>query len=149
MPVVTTPQAGIGITLGYRTASTGSFTNMAELMDDCEFDGWDTTIIPLPILASGSVPKAPGRTDYGTFSASFYLVGADAGVAEIFTLAASKATVYWQVQLLDGSSATTGSTFVFQGFISNVKPGNFTGEDAPHQEFTIAISGVVTYTAAT
>jgi hypothetical protein len=47
------------------------------------------------------------------------------------------------------ASGTTGTSYAFNGFVSNVKPGNFTGEDAPTLDITIAISGAVTVTAAT
>ncbi len=148
MSVLTGPYAGIGITLSYKIGA-GSFIALAELKDDCEFDGFDTTIIPVPTLATTTLSKVPGRTDYGTFNGSLYLVNSDAGVAEVITLAAAKTTVSWQVQLPDGSSGTTGSTYAFSGFVSNIKPGNFSGEDAPTMDFTIAISGAVTITAGT
>jgi hypothetical protein len=148
MAVLTGPYAGIGITLSYKLSS-GSFVPLVELKDDCEFGGFDTTVIPVPTLASTTLAKVPGRTDYGDFTGSMYLINSDAGVAEMITLAVAKTTVLWQVQLPDGTSGTTGSTYAFAGFISNLKPGNFTGEDAATMDFTVAISGAVTVTAAT
>jgi hypothetical protein len=61
----------------------------------------------------------------------------------------SKAIIAWQVQLNDGSTETSGSAYQFSGFISNTKPGNFSGDDAPHLDVTIAISGDVTLAPAT
>jgi len=149
MSLSTSPQSGLGISLSWKTASGGTFASLVQLLDDAEFDGFDTTIINLPTLAVGTMAKAPGRTDNGTFTGSCYLVFADAGVTELMALGSSKATIYWQVMLNDGSSPTTGSTYAFQGFISNLKPGNFSGDDAPHLDFTIAISGAITATAGT
>lgn len=147
MPLSTTPESGIGISLSWKTTSGDTFASLVQLMDDCDFDGFDTTVIPLPTLAVGTLSKAPGRTDYGTFTGSVYLIPGDAGVAALVSLGASKATVYWQLMLIDGSTSTSGSTYTWQGFVSNLKPGNFTGDDAPHLDFTIAISGAVTLTA--
>jgi hypothetical protein len=147
MSLATSPASGIGISLGYRTASTGAFTGLVQLKDDCEFGGFDTTVIPVPTLATTTLTKVPGRTDNGDFTGSMYLIPGDAGVAEMLTLFQARTTVYWQLQLADGASLSTGSTYVFQGFISNLKPGNFTGEDSPTQDFTIAISGAVTFAA--
>jgi hypothetical protein len=147
--VITTPESGVGITLGYRLTGSGSFTPVGLLMDDCEFSGFETNVIPLPILASATLTKTPGRTDYGSFSGSLYFVPNDTGVAEFLTLAAARTPVSWQVQLPDGTTATTGTTLSWGGFISSVKPGNFTGEDAPHLDFEIQISGAVTVGVAT
>jgi hypothetical protein len=149
MSVLAAPFAGIGITLGAKPSGTGSFVPLVQIKDDMEFDGFDTTVINVPTLASTTMTKIPGRTDFGTLNCSMYLVNSDAGVADIMTLAGSKATVPWQVQLPDGTSGTTGTSYAFNGFVSNVKPGNFTGEDAPTLDITIAISGAVTVTAAT
>ena len=147
MPVPTTPTAGIGITLGYKLSGATIYTTLGEIMDDFEFDGFDTTIIPIPTIAQKNLTKTAGRTDFGTLNGSMYLIGADAGVQEVVNLAALGTVVGWQVQLPDGrsgASGTTGTTFQFNGFVSNIKPGNFTGDDAPHLDFTIAISGAVT-----
>lgn len=149
MAVATTPEAGVGITLGFRAASSGAYTTCAMLGDDCEFSGFDTTVILIKLLSSGIVTKVPGRTDNGEFTCTMYLVNADTGVTEVMTLVASKATVYWQVQLNDGTSGTTGSAYQFQGFVSNAKPGNFTGDDAATIDATIAISGAITLVPAT
>jgi hypothetical protein len=147
MALLTQPYSGVGITLGYRTGSSGAYTSLVQLMDDAEFAGFENATIEIKPLASGVVTKVAGRTDSGSFTGSCYLVNADTGVAELFTLFNSKATVSWQVQLPDGSSATTGSTYVFSGFVGSLTPGNFTGEDAPNLSFEIPISGLVTITA--
>jgi hypothetical protein len=154
MAIQTNPESGVGITLSSKATSGGTYASIVQLMDDCEFDGFDTTIIPVPTLAVGVLNKAPGRTDNGTFTGSVYLIPGDAGVANLVALGASKATVFWQLQLNDGtppvgSAPNTGSTYDFQGFVSNLKPGNFSGDDAPHMDFTVAISGAVTPTVGT
>jgi hypothetical protein len=104
MSVLAAPFAGIGITLGAKPSGTGSFVPLVQIKDDMEFDGFDTTVINVPTLASTTMTKIPGRTDFGTLNCSMYLVNSDAGVADIMTLAGSKATVPWQVQLPDGTS---------------------------------------------
>lgn len=147
MSLATTPYSGLGITLGYNLGGSTTYTALTQLEDDCDFDGFDTTIIAIKPLSQTVVTKVAGRIDPGTFTGSCYLVNGDAGVTELLALAAARTTVAWRVQLPDGSSPTTGSTFTFSGFVSNVKPGNFTGEDSPKLEFTIAISGAVTATA--
>jgi hypothetical protein len=150
MTIALTPESGVGITLSWKATSGGTYAAIVQVMDDCEFDGFDTTIIPVPTLASAVLNKAPGRTDNGTFTGSVYLIPGDAGVAELVALGASKATYFWQLMLNDGTIITPGvpsltsSTYSFIGFVSNLKPGNFSGDDAPHMDFTIAISGVVT-----
>ena len=143
------PESGVGITLSWKATSGGTYAALLQLRDDCEFGGFDTTVIPVPVLAAGTLAKTPGRTDYGDFTGSCWNVPADAGVVELHSAAASKAVLYWQVQLPDGSTSTTGSTYTFQGFISNLKPGNFTGEDSPTLDFTIAIPTAVTLTPGT
>jgi hypothetical protein len=147
--VSTTPAAGIGISLGYKLSGGSTFTGLVQLRDDCEFEGFDTTVIPIPVLLTANLSKVPGRTDPGTFTGSLYLVPGDAGVAEMLTLFQAKTSVTWQLQLVDGTTSTTGSTYQFTGFVSNLKPGNFTGEDAPTQDFTIAISGAVAFALGT
>jgi hypothetical protein len=149
MSVSTTPLGGVGISLGYKISPATSFTSLVQLRDDAEFSGFETAVIPITTLASQTVSKVPGRTDNGTFTGSVWLVPGDTGVAELLTLAQAKTTVIWQLQLVDGTSSTTGSTYQFSGFVSTITPGNFTGEDAPTQEFTIAISGAVTFAIGT
>src|SRR4051812_24539017 len=122
MPVISTPASGVGITLGYRLASSGSFTLLGMLEDDCEFSGFETNVIPLPLLNSASLTKTPGRTDYGSFTGALYFVPNEAGVAEVMTLAAARTLASFQVQLPDGSSSTTGTTLTWGGFVSSVKP---------------------------
>jgi hypothetical protein len=148
MSLITIPQSGVGITVGYHT--TGSvFTLLGTLGDDCEFSGFASTVINTPYLASTYVTKTPGRIDPGDFTGSLFYVPSDTGVQELQTLSASRATVSWQVMFNDGSSPTTGSTATFSGFVSTIKPGNFTGEDAPKMDFTITITGPVTFTTGT
>jgi hypothetical protein len=147
MSLDTAPIAGLGITLGYNLGGSSSYTPLVELMDDCEFGGFDTTVIPIKTLSQTYVTKVPGRIDSGEFTGSTYLVLGNAGVLELINLGAARTTCAWQIQLPDGSSPTSGSTAVFSGFVSNVKPGNFTGEDAPTLDFTISISGAVTIVA--
>jgi hypothetical protein len=149
MSLQTEPEAGIGITLGAKVSPATSYSSMVQIKDDMEFDGFDTNIILIPTLLVGTVAKTPGRTDNGSLTGSMYLVNADAGVAQMVSLAKSKAIVPWQVQLPDGSSPSTGTCYQFMGFVANIKPGNFTGEDSPTQDFTIAITGDVTIVAAT
>jgi hypothetical protein len=148
MSVVTVPYVGIGISLGFSVVGT-TFTPLALLKDDCEFSGFENAVVEIKILASGNVTKVGGRTDNGSFTGSCYLVNADAGVTELFALAVSKVLTFWQVQLPDGTSSTTGTIYAFKGFVSSVKPGAFSGEDAPTLDFEIAISGAVTITTAT
>jgi hypothetical protein len=155
MGAVTIPEGGVGITLGYKIGSASVYTNIVWLKDDCEFSGFENAVIEIKILSSGNVTKVGGRTDNGSFTGSTYLVQSDATVAELLTLAASKILCSWQLMLPDGTIITpgvpslTGSTYVFMGFVSSVKPGTFTGEDASTLDFEIAISGTVTITPAT
>jgi hypothetical protein len=149
MALLTQPYSGIGITLGYRTGSSGSYTSLGLLMDDAEFSGWSRTVIPLPVLASAVLTKTGGRIDYGEFTGSLYFVPGDTGNQEMQTLIASGVLVSWQVQLPDGSSSTTGTTATFSAFLSSYQPSNFTGEDAPQAPFTLTISGIVTVTPGT
>lgn len=144
MTVLTTPYSGLNLTLGYRTGSSGAFTTIAQLKDDAEFSGFETTSINVPTIANQVMTKVPGRTDNGQFTGSVYLIPGDAGVAELATLGLSRATIAWQVMLPDGTSSTTGTTYTFSAFVQSLKPGNFTGEDAPSLDFTLEISGSVT-----
>lgn len=150
MALSTNPVGGVGITLGYRTASTGAFTSLVQLADDCEFSGWEVTEIAIKPLSATVVTKVPGRIDYGTFSGSFYNVLGDAGVVEMYTLFAARTIVYWQLQLSDDiTTITNSSTYVYQGFLKTLTPGNFTGDDTPSLAFEISITGAVTATAGT
>ncbi len=150
MAISTTPESGVGITLGTRASGGSSFTSIGQVRDDCEFSGWETTVIPLPVLAIKTVAKTSGRTDYGTFSGSAWLVPGDTGFMQLATLFASSAVQDWQVMLTDDTTTPANSSnFTFSGFVSKFTPGNFTGEDAPTADFEIAISGAVTLTPGT
>lgn len=148
MPVVSVPFSGQGITLSYKVGL-GSYIPITLIKDDSEFSGFENMIIELKTLSAGVVTKIVGRTDSGSFSGSAYLVNADLGISQLFSLFASKVTTLWQVQLPDGATNTTGTAYQFVGPISKLQPGNFTGEDAPTLSFEIAISGFVTIVAAT
>jgi hypothetical protein len=149
MALATTPESGVGITLSTK-ASGGSYAVVTQIKDDCEFDGWETDKILIKLLTSGTVGKTPGRSDYGSFTGSAYLVMGDAGFLVLLTLFGSKAIQSWQLQLADDVvTPANSSTATFNGFVSKFTPGNFTGDDAPAVSFEIAISGVVTLTPGT
>jgi hypothetical protein len=152
MPVVTIPQSGVGISLAYKIPPATTFTSLVWLEDDCEFSGFENNVIEIKPLASNTVTKVGGRSDYGSFTGSVYLVASEASVQGLFALGVSKALVSWQLQLPDGTlgaTPPTGTLYTFSGFVSSVKPGGFSGEDAPSVDFEIAISGVVTIVPAT
>ncbi len=147
MSAATGPVGGVGITLGHKQAADPVFANLVTLADDCEFGGQAVTAINIPYLSTVTMPKVPGRMDSGDFTASVYWVPGETSVAGLTALFQNRTTSQWQVMLPDGSSPTTGSTATFSGFISSFKPGNFTGEDAPKLDITIAISGTIIYAA--
>ena len=146
---LTTPFTGTGTTLGYKLSGGSTFTPLGTLNDDFSFGGISVNVIPTSYLATTVATKSPGRVDSGDVSGTVALIPSDTTVQELRTLIYSRAYAIWQVMLPDGSSATTGSTAVFSGFLSNYAEKGFSGESEVVADFTITISGAVTFTIGT
>lgn len=152
MALITFPLAPIGALLQYQaTVNSTSWTTLALLKDDCDFETWETAQIELKTLASGSVGRTPGRIDYKGFSGSCFLVNADGGNAFLLSSFTSRSMITWRFILNDGTTPNvpgpgTGSTYEFLAFVAEFHPGPFSGEDVPVIEFSLAINGSVVVT---
>lgn len=144
MALLTQPYSGVGTTLSYRTSLSGSgaYTVLGLLADDFDFGPITRAITEINLIGLAYVTKVANRQNAGDINGTLYFVDGDAGVSEMWALSQSGAMVSWQIQVPDGSSPTTGTTYVGSGMVSSYAGTGFSGADVPMAPFTIAITGL-------
>lgn len=149
MPIQTSPLRSSGTTLGYKLTSAATTYTVFGFVDSIDFGGVSVSPIDVTVLASTFKTYIPSIPDPGDLTFSIKYIPGDAGTVEIQNLAFTPAVVFFQVQLTDGSSPTTGTTLAFQGFVSNFAPKGFAVDGSPAADCTVQITGPITVTVGT
>lgn len=149
MAILTSPFKASGTTLGFKLTSGGAtYTSVGELKN---FDtgGTDIATIDTSILSSTAKTFIPSIPDNGDVTFSVFLVPGDATVVQLQAWSQSPAVAYWQIQLPDGATATTGTTITFAAFLTNFTAKGFEVDGSPMVDVTLKVTGGVTMTAGT
>lgn len=149
MPAQTTPFKAAGSTLGYKLTSGGTdYLPVGQLTSldpgSTEIDEIDTTL--LAASAMSSIPAIPDNGEV-TFK-SFYVPG-DPAIEALEALAATPAVIYWQIQLPNGSSATTGTAFQFRAWLKSLKRNTLDVKSTPTCDVSLRVTEGVTIVPAT
>jgi len=149
MPGSTVPFKAAGSTLGYKlTSGALAYLPIATLIS-MEPGGADIEEIDTSVLSSTAMTSIPAIPDNGEVTFKAFYIPDNPAIAEGEALAASPAVIYWQIQLPNGASPTTGTTLSFAGWLKSLKRNTLDIKSSPTCDVTIRVSGGVTIGAAT
>lgn len=148
MAVLDTPFKASGTTLSSHALPTGSFVVIAFLID-LELGGITTAEIDTTVLTAVVKTNMPSIPASGDLTFSVFYVPGDTGVQSLITQATTPTIAVYQIQTPDGSSSTTGSSAVFNAWVSSFAPKGFAIDGSPTADVTLTITGAITFTPGT